>query len=42
METSAIGTQARSAMISVMTNSKGCISPIWRFPIKRMTTISVR
>lgn len=30
---SAIGMVARSAMISVMTNSNGCISPICLLPI---------
>ena len=33
--------QARSATIIVMMNSKGCISPICRFPISRITTMSV-
>ena len=37
MELSAIGIQARSEMSRVITNSYGCISPICRFPIKRIT-----
>ena len=37
MEMSAIGMHASSAMSRVMTNSKGCISPICRFPISRIT-----
>ena len=37
MELSAIGIQARSAIIKVITNSYGCISPICRLPIKRIT-----
>ena len=41
METSAIGIHARSAIISVIINSNGCISPIWRLPIRRIKTISV-
>ena len=37
-ESSAIGMHAKSAIIKVATNSKGCISPIWRLPIKRKKT----
>ena len=32
-----IGMHATSAIINVITNSKGCISPIWRFPMSRTT-----
>ena len=41
IETSVMGMHARSAIISVTINSNGCISPIWRFPIKRISTIRV-
>ena len=36
-----MGMHASSAMSRVMTNSKGCISPIWRLPINRITIKSV-
>ena len=36
MDGSLIGMQAISAMMSVITNSYGCISPIWRLPMSRI------
>ena len=39
---SCIGTDARSAMSIVTTNSAGSICPIWRLPIMRMTRMSAR
>ena len=36
MEESAIGMQASSAISRVITNSNGCISPIWLLPISRI------
>ena len=36
-----MGIQARSAIISVITSSYGCISPICRLPISRMIQSSV-
>ena len=43
MEVSAIGIQARSAIIRVMTSSYGCISPIWRLPISRiMISVAIK
>lgn len=36
MDLSAMGMQASSEMTSVITNSKGSISPIWRLPIRRI------
>ena len=48
IEVSAMGMQASSAIRRVMTSSKGCISPICRLPISRITakratnTIAVR
>ena len=40
IEISATGMQASSAINSVMTNSVGCISPICRLPINRITASS--
>ena len=40
MELSAMGMQASSAITRLITNSKGCISPIWLLPISRITSNS--
>ena len=36
-----IGMHATSAIINVITNSKGCISPIWLLPISLMVISNV-
>lgn len=41
MVVSAMGMHARSAMMRVMTSSKGCISPICLFPMRRIMIMSV-
>ena len=41
IELSAMGMQASSAISIVITNSNGCISPIWLLPISRMHISSV-